>query len=190
MLVEAVKENLEDYPTSIAAGKNTSVGKIMDDLDHKTIETYNTVIQEYNNVATKDVADFVTYYRIQGGVKNTELGLSRSQVRIFANEDGSISILKKNKPISISAYTLEHADYYKGTREASASLIAFDVPRWFDDLVRENAVLQKNYSTSAWNQGGTAPKIPDINKPGYPYELPPPWPEWLEEYGYNSRYIK
>ncbi|WP_054847172.1 hypothetical protein [Acetivibrio straminisolvens] len=65
-----------------------------------------------------------------------------------------------------------------------------EVPKWFDDLLKENLVPQQGYKTNINNQGGTAPKVTDPKTPGTSYELPAPWIEWLEENIINYRIIK
>ncbi len=128
--------------------------------------------------------DTVTYRRVQGGSGN-----NASQFRIQVNEDGTISIPNKKANLSISIDAGEHAEYFLNKRGGDAQIVEIDVPKWFDDFLKDNAISQVGYRSNKLNQGGTAPKITDIFTPGECYELPAPWIEWLEEYGGNARVI-
>lgn len=66
----------------------------------------------------------------------------------------------------------------------------FEMSKWLDDFIQENAVHQSDYKKNPFNQGGTTPKIVDPFTPGQSYELPTPWSEWLEEYATNGRIVK
>ena len=128
--------------------------------------------------------DTVTYRRVQGGSGN-----NASKFRIQVNEDGTISIPNKKANLSISIDAGEHAEYFLNKRGGDAQIVEIDVPKWFDDFLKDNAISQVGYRSNKLNQGGTAPKITDIFTPGECYELPAPWIEWLEEYGGNARVI-
>lgn len=60
------------------------------------------------------------------------------------------------------------------------------MPKWFDDLVKENAIGQEFYKTNPLNQGGLAPKLTDVNTAEISMEFPLPWIEWIEEYGQKA----
>jgi len=129
----------------------------------------------------------VNYYRVQGG----GTGNQTSQFRIIPNSDGSISIPNKGADLNISAYDLEHAQYFRNTARPGGEIVEFSVPQYLDDLIKGNLVDQYGYTTNPLNQGGTAPKLVDPTTPGTSYELPSsPWLEWLEECGYSSKIIE
>ncbi len=136
------------------------------------------------STSSKNTEDTVTYRRVQGGNGN-----NASQVRIEVNPDGTISIPNKDANLSVSIDNGEHAEYFLNKRGGDAQIVEVEVPKWFDDFLQENTIPQVNYSTNLENQGGTAPKITDVTTPGKSYELPPPWVEWLEEYGTNARIV-
>ena len=124
----------------------------------------------------------VTYRRVQGGYGN-----KASKERIIINPDGTIAIPDKVSDLSISIDGGEHAHYFLEKRRGDAVIVEFEVPKWFDDFLKETAIPQFQYRTNPLNQGGMAPKLTDISTPGNSYELPIPWIEWLEEYAANAR---
>ena len=124
----------------------------------------------------------VTYRRVQGGYGN-----KASKERIIINPDGTIAIPDKVSDLSISIDGGEHAHYFLEKRRGDAVIVEFEVPKWFDDFLKETAIPQFQYRTNPLNQGGMAPKLTDISTPGNSYELPVPWIEWLEEYAANAR---
>ncbi|MFK4474793.1 phage baseplate assembly protein gpV [Paenibacillus sp. RC73] len=137
-----------------------------------------------SNVATQEVADHVTYYRVQGGIKP-----NISWERIKKNDDGSITI-KKDVNVNISTGNIEHAKYFLKEKRPGGEIVAFDVPKWLDDFVKETAIPQTGSKKNPLNQGGSAPKVVDPSTPGNSYEFPPIWSEWFEEYSKNGRIIK
>ncbi|MFP7471232.1 hypothetical protein SFC55_09490 [Niallia taxi] len=140
-----------------------------------------------NTEVTKGTGDdVVTYRRVQG-----EEGTKSSQQRIQVNEDGTVTIPKKDTDLNISIDNGEHSNYFKNeVRGGSADIVELDVPRWFDDFLKENTIPQAGYKSNLLNQGGTAPKLVDPTKPGYSFEVPAPWVEWIEEHAKNSRIKK
>lgn len=72
-------------------------------------------------------------------------------------------------------------------RGGNADIVEFDVPKWFDDFLKENTIPQTGYKSNPLNQGGTAPKLVDPTKPGNSFEVPAPWVEWMEEYAKNAK---
>ena len=124
----------------------------------------------------------VTYRRVQGGTPP-----NASRTRINVDNSGNISIPNKTANLNISTGDAEHANYFLNKRGPNAEIVEFDVPKWFDDFLKENAIPQKGYKSNPLNQGGTAPKVVDPTTPGTSYELPAPWIEWLEEYATNGR---
>ncbi|WP_107951133.1 pre-toxin TG domain-containing protein [Lysinibacillus parviboronicapiens] len=130
-------------------------------------------------------SDKVKYYRVQGGS-----GDNASFKRMNVNDDGTISIATKNSNLSVSAETMEHAEYFHRKRGDDSYIIEMEVDVWFHDIVKEYAIKQKDYKTNPLNQGKTAPKIVDPSKPGFAMELPPIWHDWLEEYVTNAKIIK
>ncbi|WP_235332386.1 contractile injection system protein, VgrG/Pvc8 family [Paenibacillus terrae] len=130
--------------------------------------------------------DVVTYRRVQGGE-----GTKSSQPRIQVNEDGTVTIPKKDADLNISIDNGEHSNYFKNeVRGGNADIVEFDVPKWFDDFLKENTIPQNGYKSNPLNQGGTAPKLVDPTKPGNSFEVPAPWVEWIEEYAKNARIKK
>ncbi len=161
-------------------------------LDPKALEEYNNLQEAYANAAQNAAkagdGEFVTYYRVQTP------GDHGSKELIMVNEDGTITFDTENFPVkntSVSAYNTDHATIYAetGKRAGQSYVVAFDVPVWFDEFIRENAILQRGASNSPLSKGGTAPKMTDIKTMGFKFELPSFWNEWLEKYAVNARKI-
>lgn len=111
-----------------------------------------------------------------------------SRERITVNDDATINV-QRNVNINISTGNIEHAKYFLEEKRNGGEIIAFDMPRWFDDFVKETAVDQLNYKKNPLNQGGKAPKIVDESTPGDSYEFPSIWSEWFEEYATSARKV-
>ena len=127
------------------------------------------------------------YYRIQ------TKGDHGSFERITVNSDGTITLNTPDSYLNISG-DAEHALYFYNKKTQTIKgqgsyLIEIEVPKWFDDFLREEAISQINYKTNPRNQGGLAPKQVDITTPGTSYELSPIWSEWLQENATNARII-
>lgn len=130
--------------------------------------------------------DVVTYRRVQGGEGTTPN--QSSQPRVKVNENGSVSIQDKKADLNVSIDNGEHSKYFNEVkRGGTGEIVEFDMPKWFDDFLKENTIPQNNYTKNPLNQGGTAPKLVDPNMPGNAFELPTPWTEWIEEYAKNAR---
>ena len=125
----------------------------------------------------------MTYRRVQGGDSET----NRSVERIFLNEDGAIRIPNKKSYLYISTEEINHGEYFKSKRGGDAYIVEFEVPKWWDDMMKEYAIPQKNYKKNPLNQGRQAPQVGDY---GATYGLPAPWIAWLEEYAINARIIR
>jgi filamentous hemagglutinin len=82
--------------------------------------------------------------------------------------------------LNISVGSAEHAKYFSSLRPNS-TVISFDVPKWFDDMLKEYAIPQQGYNANPLNMKGLAPKIVDPHTPGLSYELPPVWSKWLRQ---------
>ena len=117
----------------------------------------------------------VTYYRVQGGANG-----GGSYPRISVDEAGNVAFRQQGQ-LNISKGSLEHAQYFKNLRGEGAEIFKFEVPKWFDDLVSEFTIPQKNYKSNPLNQRGNAPKLVDPNQPGTSLELPEIWSKWLQE---------
>lgn len=149
------------------------VGKLIDNLPDKS--------------AAKGAGDdVVTYRRVQGGEGTTPN--QSSQPRVKVNENGSVSIQDKKADLNVSIDNGEHSKYFNEVkRGGTGEIVEFDMPKWFDDFLKENTIPQNNYTKNPLNQSGTAPKLVDPNMPGNAFELPTPWTEWIEEYAKNAR---
>jgi hypothetical protein len=126
----------------------------------------------------KGTEETTSYFRVQGGEMP-----NASQVRIRVDKNGKMVIPNKDANLNVSAGTREHAEYFLQKRGNGAEIVEVEVPKWFDDFVKENAIPQYKYNSNLLNQGGTAPKVVDPSTPGTSYEFPAPWIEWLDEYG-------
>lgn len=135
--------------------------------------------------ATQASEEMVTYRRVQGGTPP-----NASRTRINIDENGNVKIPNKKANLNVSTGNDEHAKYFLNKRGGSAEIVEYDIPKWLDDFINENAIPQKGYKSNPLNQGGTAPKIVDPTTPGNSYELPAPWIEWIEEYAKNGRITK
>ena len=136
------------------------------------------------NVGSEGGSETVTYRRVQGGE-----GV-QSQQRVIIDKDGNVYIPNKEGKLNISIDNGEHSQYYVSTKRPGADIYEFEVPKWFDDFVKENAIPQQGYRSNPLNQGGTAPSLNDPSTPGTCIEFPAPWIEWIEEYSSNGRVIK
>ena len=143
------------------------------------------VSEKLNKGVAEASKETVTYRRVQGGTPP-----NASWTRIIVDESGNIKIPNKKGNLNVSTGNDEHAKYFLSKRGSNAEIVEFNIPKWLDDFLHENAINQKGYKKNPLNQGGTAPKIVDPTTPGNSYELPAPWIEWLEEYGTNGRRIK
>jgi hypothetical protein len=114
-----------------------------------------------------------TVYRVQGG---TPPNASKRLIEI--DDDGNPLINKST--LNVSMGDMEHAKHFQKARPGS-EIVSFDIPKWMDDFVQEEAIPQLNYKKNPLNQGGLAPKVVDPTTPGRSYELPSIWAEWLEE---------
>lgn len=132
-----------------------------------------------------DAEDYVKYYRVQGGGS----GEARSRERIIVNDDGTLNIPDKDTTLYVSAYDLEHAQYFRDTRRPGGEIVEFEVPKYLDDLIRENAIPQTNAKLNPRYQDGMAPQIVDPTTKGTSYGLPDPFVRWIEEYGTNGRIV-
>ena len=128
--------------------------------------------------------DTVTYRRVQGGEGNQS-----SQQRVIIDSEGNVYINQKDKNLNISIDDGEHSQYYVQNNRPGADIYEFEVPKWFDDMVKENTIPQAGYNNNPLNQGGSAPKLTDPTTPGTCIEFPAPWIEWIEEYATNGRII-
>ncbi|KXT71262.1 hypothetical protein SCRDD08_00125 [Streptococcus cristatus] len=132
--------------------------------------------------------EMVKYYRVQGG---------ESKELIHVNDDGTLSWnneWKSEHNLNVSTGK-DHSAYFKEKREGSY-IIEVEVPKYFDDIINENAISQKGYKSNPLNQDGMAPKIVDEGVfmrngfEGQAVELPAPINQWFIEYGQNARIIK
>ena len=114
----------------------------------------------------------VAYYRVQGG---TPPNASKTLIRLAGA--GEI-IFKRNTTINISIGSKAHAKYFQKRRPGS-TIFKFEVPRWFDDFVKESSIIQKG--SRGHPLSGLAPKVTDPTTPGRSVEFPPIWGEWLQE---------
>ncbi|SFG44202.1 RHS repeat-associated core domain-containing protein, partial [Proteus mirabilis] len=116
----------------------------------------------------------VTVFRVQGGIPP-----NASHRRIKIDDANNPKI--QNATLNISIGDSKHAEHFKNIRGGDAEVVSFEIPKWFDDFIKENAIPQKGYRTNPLNQQGMAPKIVDPTTPGDSYELPKIWAKWLEE---------
>lgn len=116
--------------------------------------------------------------RSQQGAAESTTGMSKNQRRRLERarraSDGE-------PDLNVSVGDLGHATYFATEVRPGASLVEIRVPKWFNDLMIETKVPQKNYNSRP-NQQGTAPKVTDPNQPGLTVELPGhPWTFWTNE---------
>ena len=141
--------------------------------------------EKIESIESEPDSDTITYRRIQGGTPP-----NASRRRIEVSDDGKILIENKQSNLNVSVGNSEHAEYFLSKRGDGAEIVEFDIPKWLDDFVGEEAIPQKGYRLNVNNQGGSAPKIVDPTTPEVSYELPAPWIEWLEEYATNGKIVK
>lgn len=151
---------------------------------YEQINLYESILATEPNTKGEQYADDTfTYYRVQGGSS------SRSKYLLVVNPDGTMQVNNTGN-LSLSAYTTDHMHYFSKKRGENTEVVSFEVPRWFDDFVRETAIPQEKYTMNLLNQGRSAPKMTDLKKPGFTYEFPPIWNEWLAEYAFNAKVVK
>ncbi|WP_025682329.1 recombinase family protein [Paenibacillus maysiensis] len=137
------------------------------------------------------VKKWVGYVRIfsDSQMENTSIGEQVRQIEAFCVSQGwQLAAIFKDE--GISGNTKERAECFLKEKRPGGEIVAFDMPKWLDDFVKETAIPQKGYKKNALNQGGHAPKVVDPSTPGDSYEFPPIWSEWFEEYAKNGRIIK
>ena len=193
--------------TAMEAGEEVSEKAAMEAGEEVAEKTANELTQEIAdntnqiNTTTQEVAenqnsgvylergsesgtDTVTYRRVQGG-QGTQL----SQQRVIIDSEGNVYINKKDRNLNISIDNGEHSQYYIDNNRPGADIYEFEVPKWLDDMVKENTIPQAGYKNNPLNQGGSAPKLTDPSTPGTCIEFPAPWIEWIEEYATDGRII-
>ncbi|MGC6768050.1 hypothetical protein ACYSNR_00500 [Enterococcus sp. LJL128] len=176
--------NFKNALTSIPAKLKNGYNTVKTNVKSATNYVKNKV-SNFSRVSNAD--ETVKYYRVQGGGS----GGKTSQYRIKVNADGTISIPNKTADLNVSAYDLEHAQYFRDTARPGGEIVEFQVPKELDDIIKENMVDQYGYKTNPKNQGGMAPKLVDPTTPGVSYELPSdPWIEWLEEYAHSAKILE
>ncbi len=121
-----------------------------------------------------DAGDTVTVFRVQGGIPP-----NASHHRIRVDDAGNPKI--QNATLNISIGDTKHAEHFKNIRGGDAEIVSFEIPKWLNEFIKENAIPQKGYKTNPLNQKGMAPKIVDPTTPGDSYEFPKVWTKWLEE---------
>jgi hypothetical protein len=114
-----------------------------------------------------------TVFRVQGGTP------PKASKRLIEIDDDGNPLINKST-LNVSMGDMEHAKHFQKARPGS-EIVSFDIPKWMDDFVQEEAIPQLNYKKNPLNQGGLAPKVVDPTTPGRSYELPSIWAEWLEE---------
>ena len=163
------------------------------------VDLKNNIQKSYTNLSDEMLAlkkaekinasqvgeEMITYRRVQGGMPP-----NASRTRILVDENGNIKIPNKTANLNISTGNAEHANYFLNKRGSNAEIVEFEVPKWFDEFLKEYAIPQKGYKSSPFSQGGTVPKVVDPTTPGTSYELPAPWIQWLEEYAVNGKRLK
>ncbi|MBC2067875.1 hypothetical protein HCA67_08855 [Listeria booriae] len=162
---------------------------VFENISTDTVKNMDNVIERVSPAASKvgkEVDDSVTYYRVQGGGE----GNATSQHRISLNDDGTINITNHDSDLNLSAYSEEHATYFRDTKRPGGEIIEFKVPKALDDLLHETKVDQYRYTQNPKNQGGMAPKVVDPTTPGDSFEFPAPWVEWIEESAHSGRIIE
>ncbi|MBC1779021.1 pre-toxin TG domain-containing protein [Listeria booriae] len=162
---------------------------VFENISTDTVKNMDNVIEKVSPAASKigkEADDSVTYYRVQGGGE----GNATSQHRISLNDDGTINITNHDSDLNLSAYSEEHATYFRDTKRPGGEIIEFKVPKALDDLLHETKVDQYRYTQNPKNQGGMAPKVVDPTTPGDSFEFPAPWVEWIEESAHSGRIIE
>lgn len=95
--------------------------------------------------------DTVTVFRVQGG---TPPQASRKVISI--DVDGNPVI--QDTTLNISIGDASHAAYFQ-TMRPNGTVTSFDIPKWMDEFIQENAIPQLGYRNNPLNQGGLAPKL-------------------------------
>lgn len=119
-----------------------------------------------------DAGETATVFRVQGG---TPPLASRRLIAI--DDDGNVRINRTT--LNVSVGDPAHAAHFLEKRPG-ADIASFEIPKWMDNFIAEQAIPQLGYRTNPANQGGLAPKVVDPTTPGRSYELPGAWAEWLE----------
>ena len=170
--------NYANKPTETSSNKVNQETSKQNQLHAAQDDPTDEINHINENNSKSNSSKSVSYYRVQGGEMP-----KASQVRIVSDENGEILIPNKDANLNVSAGSREHAEYFLNQRGNGAEIVEVELPQWFDDFVKENAIPQYNYNSNPLNQNGMAPKVVDPTTPGTSYELPSPWVEWFEEYG-------
>ena len=117
-----------------------------------------------------------TYFRVEGGGS----GNKTSQNRIKVNQDGTIKIDPKcTGQLCVSTKGADHAKYYLSERRSGGQVVVFEIDTKVHNDIMKNLVPQK--PAPGTKNHPNAPKLVDINKPGFAIELPEVWNERLEK---------
>ena len=132
----------------------------------------------------------VDYFRVQGGKHPTNPN-KRSHYRIKVNANGTITIENKKSVLYVSRTNLAHAIYYRNEARPEGEIVAFKVPRWFDNMILEFMEPQENYRERFPKRADRVhPLEVDRTTSGFSIGLNPPWIEWLEEVATDGKVIK
>jgi hypothetical protein len=154
-------------------GEAANAAKITEGFVPPSVEEFENSIRTLQETSINQ-SENVPYYRVQGG--NEKPFISKQLISV--DESGNVSF--KNSTLNVSTGNLDHVNHFLNLRPG-AYVVKFEVPSWFDDMIKEYAIPQSNYTTNPLNQGGIAPKLVDPTTPGLSYELPQIWSKWLNE---------
>ncbi|WP_155854885.1 fibronectin type III domain-containing protein [Cellulophaga baltica] len=132
----------------------------------------------------------VKYYRVQDGGS----GNATSRELLTIEPNGNMSFADKTKELYFSTDNLDHASYYvhgQGTNingkalnktpanRPNGEIIEFEVPKWLDDKLKQEAIPQYKSGLNTLNDN--SPQIVDYNQPGNPFGIKMSWQTLIEE---------
>ena len=131
----------------------------------------------------------VKYYRVQGGGSGT----TTSRELLTVESNGNLIFNDKSKELYFSTDDMDHAIYYKtgygvnihgdvidvNPPRPGGITIEFEVPKWLDDQLKEEAIPQHRAGSNPLNNN--SPQIVDPLQPGHPFGIKEIWQTLIED---------
>lgn len=140
-------------------------------------------IDERALLAAKREAQLMT-----GGETVTYWRVDNPKRSMFIPEEGGnlsfrVSNANRNKQLYLSRGGAEHVQHFAGRASGERSVVSFEVPAWFDDLVRETAIPQTGArSHPRFDRRLGVQEVDRLSgAPGNPLQLGPGWRPLFEE---------
>lgn len=122
----------------------------------------------------------VKYYRVQ------QSGTNGPKEILFLDNNGNVTFgASSNDWLNFSTDDIEHARYFKDLDPTNRYIIEFEMPKSFDDALKQDAIPQWGASNNANYWEGLTPQIADPNQPGHPFTTRQWDAYWKSEFQLN-----